>query len=385
MTATHVAGLLAADDAGEGEEDDDQHEEHDRGTEGAGDGDIQRLAHAGEHEQRQRQLRTVGRVVVELVGGAGDQQDRRGLADHPGDAEQDRGDQAGAGGGQHHSPYGLPLGGAEGQRGLPQAIGHQPEHHLGRGDDHRDHAHAQGHGRGETTALPAELDDDQGVDEQACDDRRHGGHRLDDDPHQAGQPAAHLAEVHGCGDAQGHADDHRDGDLLEGADHRGEDAALVERGVGSDVRRGLGVEVQVLQGLDAADSSEHDDPRQRRDQDQSGRGHQRADDAVHDRHSVQHGRADRGQHHQEGGVAGQPEADRAGDRQEPVVDQPRQCERAQAGVEHVGDEVAVGATDAEPFGRWLGRGRRDGRGGRRRGEDAHLRSPSTRRCATGSR
>ena len=38
---------------------------------------------------------------------------------------------------------------------------------------------------------------------------------------------------------------HRDRDLLEGADHRGDDAALVERGVRPDEGRGLGVEVPV--------------------------------------------------------------------------------------------------------------------------------------------
>ena len=49
-------------------------------------------------------------------------------------------------------------------------------------------------------------------------------------------------------------------------------------------------------GLHAADAVNTTIPASADDQDQPGRGHQRADDAVHDRHPVQHGRADRGQH-----------------------------------------------------------------------------------------
>ena len=251
---------------------------------------------------------------------------------------------------QDHAPHGLPLGGAERQGGLAQPVRHQAQHDLGGGADHRDHADAQGERGGEAAAVLAELEDQHGVDEEAGHDGRDGAHGLHHGPHHAGQATAHLAEIDRGRDGERHAEHHRDGDLLEGAHHGGDDAALVERRLGADVRRRLRVEVPVRQRLLAADEREDHDAHEAGDHDDARRGDQGTDQAVGDADPVERGGAHRGEQHQERGVPAEPEADHPGHRDQSFVDHPVQSERAQGRADHVGDQLGVGPADAHPAG-----------------------------------
>ena len=158
----------------------------------------------------------------------------------------------------------------------------------------------------------------------------------------------HLGEVDRGRDGERHAEHHRDGDLLERAHHGGDDPALVQRRLGSDVGRGLGVEVQVRQGLPAAHEREDHDAGQAGDHDQAGRRDQGADEAVGDADPVERGGADAGEQREERGVPAEPEADHAGHRDQALEDQPGQAQGTGRSADQVGDQLGVGPADAHP-------------------------------------
>ena len=58
---------------------------------------------------------------------AGGHEHDHGLAHRAAEADHDRGEDAGAGGGQHHADRGLPAAGPQGQRGRGQVLGHARE------------------------------------------------------------------------------------------------------------------------------------------------------------------------------------------------------------------------------------------------------------------
>nr|WP_244305149.1 hypothetical protein [Kitasatospora cheerisanensis] len=254
---------MAAEDAGGDEQ--DQHHEHqrERARERPGEHVGVGLLDVVPDEQRQAGLVAVEGVQVEPGGEAGGEQHRGGLADAAGHAEHDGGGQPGAGGGQDDVPHGAPLAGAERVGRLLEGAGDEPDDDLrGPGDD-RHHHDGEREGRREAALLHAEGEDDHAEDEQSGDDRRQGGHRLDQHPHRLDQAGAApglagLDQEDGGEDAERDREQGGHADLFERADDRVQAAAGGDRVECGGAAHGLGEEVGVPGGVQAAQDHEAD-------------------------------------------------------------------------------------------------------------------------------
>ena len=97
-----MPGAPAADLAGHGEQDDDHHQQEGGAAEGAGGVVRDAGLHQLQHQQGQRDHRSAEGVGVDVAGETGGEQNRGGLADGPGDTQDDRGGQTRAGRRQDH-------------------------------------------------------------------------------------------------------------------------------------------------------------------------------------------------------------------------------------------------------------------------------------------
>ena len=118
-----------------------EHQHGERDQQRAGPGELLPVLVGAQREledhHRQVRHRRVHVGAPELVVERGEQQ-RRGLAGDARDREQHAGDHAGARRAVGDATDHLPVRRAERDGGLAQAVGHQPQHVLGRAHDHRD-------------------------------------------------------------------------------------------------------------------------------------------------------------------------------------------------------------------------------------------------------
>ena len=186
------------------------------------------------------------------AGHRADEDQRRRLAQRPGQGQHGAGEDAGRGVGQDVAADDLPPGGAHAEARLADAAGHGPQG-LGRGDDHDgQHQHGEGDPAGDGGAAAGDglqdLDED-GEPEDAVDDRRHAGQVADVEVDEAGEPALRrvLLEVDRRADADGEREhDHGDADP-ERAAQALEDAGLV--GLRAQAAREEGVEPRSVRTL----------------------------------------------------------------------------------------------------------------------------------------
>ena len=218
----------AAEQPGQHEEDQHDHEEHEGGGEGQLHDDRLGLEDVLVEHQGQRALGAVERVEFMLllpkavkISGAVSPAAMATPSTHGGD-------EAGARRGQHDLAHGPPLGGTEGERRLAKSSRHDPEHLLGRPGDGREHEHEERHGGGETRVPDHVGHDEDGVDEDAGHDGRDAAHGGDDGPDEARPPPADLVEEDGGEEGQRHGHEGGQADLLERPDDGVADADVAE-------------------------------------------------------------------------------------------------------------------------------------------------------------
>ena len=135
----------------------------------------------------QRRHQAAEQVAGDDLGVRAEDEQRRGLAHDPGEAEQDAGDDARERRREHDLHDRLPLRHAERVRRLAQLVGHELEHLLGGAHHRRDHQEDQGEASPRTrTRCKPERRDPQGVDEQGGDDRGDAGEDVDHEARPAG-------------------------------------------------------------------------------------------------------------------------------------------------------------------------------------------------------
>ena len=162
------------------------------------------LADVVEDLQRQR-VHPLREVELGAEDEGGGEQQRRGLAGRAGDGEQRAGDEAGQRGRQHDAEDDPPARRAERERGLAQASGTR----FSTTSAERVTTGSMSSASATEPFQPANVppifvDDEDDVDEEAEDDRRHAGHHVDEVAHDVGERAllAVLDEVEGDADAE---------------------------------------------------------------------------------------------------------------------------------------------------------------------------------------
>ena len=108
-----------------------------------------------------------------------DHDDRHRLADGTADAENDRRQHAGPGGGQHRAENAALMGRAQGQAALIVAVGNGVQARLADRDDGGQDHDAQQHGGGEKAHALAAFDVEHRLEEGRLDHGLHGGHQHD--------------------------------------------------------------------------------------------------------------------------------------------------------------------------------------------------------------
>ena len=196
------------------------------------------------------------------------------LADGAADAEHDARGDAPEGGRQHDAAHDLPLGGAQAVGAPADVAGHGANGLLGGTHDDGQHEQRQGHGGREHGEPQTHGLDEQGVTEQAHDDRGDGGERVGsvaDDVHQAALLGV-LGQVDGGEHGDGRADEHGERRHVDGRHDGGPNAALgvdalgpAEDEVERDVRQAVdhhvgddGDEHERGDGGSHAEHAEHD-------------------------------------------------------------------------------------------------------------------------------
>src|SRR5665648_301915 len=219
------------DEGGAQIQDHDDDEEHDAGGEqglpvAAGgvtqlQGDI---AGQGAHRVQNRSR--------DLEGVASHHDHRHGLPDGPAHPENNCGNDAGGGRGQHHPANRLPAGGPQGQRAVPIEVRHRGEGVDGDADDRGENHDAQNDGRGQQRQPgPPQVVADEGHQpddpQKAIHHRGNAGQEFQGGlQHHFEALRGELRQHDGTGQAQGYADNHGpQGDENRGDDH-GQDAEM---------------------------------------------------------------------------------------------------------------------------------------------------------------
>ena len=151
----------------------------------------------------------IGFAVEERRRGRHDEQRGR-LAGHPRDTEDERRANPDRAVGRTTRQTVCQLDAPSARLASRSPPGHDPQHHFSRAGHDRRHRHRQGQRHREAVALPAQAEDQQGVDEQAREDVRQCGHRLDNRADDPGDTSAHLGQEDRGADAQRNRDRGRD-------------------------------------------------------------------------------------------------------------------------------------------------------------------------------
>src|SRR5215472_17226429 len=182
--------------------------------------------------------------------------------------------------GQHHGHRDAGLARAESVAGLAEGIRDELEHLLARPDDDRQHQAAQCQRTGQAgVAGEAEVDDIDGVDEQAHDDRGHARHDDGHEPDDAGQEtvAAVLVDVDRREDADRHGYDRGQRRDQQRSHDRRPDAADTHR---CDVERDVAGQEAPADGGHALGNHRVKDESQRDDHDRECDEHERGRDPA---------------------------------------------------------------------------------------------------------
>ena len=211
------------------------------------------------HGQRTGGAEYAGGDLGDRAGGV----DQRGsLAHDAARGEDNTGQNAGHGAGQHDGEHCAQLARAEAEAALAVGVGHGDERFLCRAHDDGQYHDGQRECTGDHAVAPVQLGDEEQHTEQAIDDGRDALQRLGGDAHDLDQLAAAagvLDQPDGGKDAQRRGDKQREGGHQHGIDERGRQRDIL--GVILPCEK-LGLEVGDAHDEDVADQEHQHGSRQ---------------------------------------------------------------------------------------------------------------------------